>query len=270
MIQANTSQREHTAESIIGKKNLLITIGDSWTWGDSLGSTTLEFNDKQTRHKQFYTNLLAKKLEADWIMLARCGCDNSWIIDQYTSISKKISNGYYGQYDKVYVHVCLTELFRELEHKEYQDNLRQDLVDAMTFDEFCKIYFQRTITDRLVKPIPKLHSFSKNFWDINSVLEDYNFVPEIWQQLLFDETNIKNKVTTPMLSGLGIYPLTEFLKDNKLKKLTYEFSDMLIKINETCDALIQSPLNSQVGTKHPTSHGHQIWANNLYNYYATV
>ena len=77
MTQANTSQREHTAESIIGKENLLITIGDSWTWGDSLGSTTLEFNDKQTRHKQFYTNLLAKKLEADWIMLARCGCDNS-------------------------------------------------------------------------------------------------------------------------------------------------------------------------------------------------
>ena len=75
MTQANTSQREHTAESIIGKENLLITIGDSWTWGDSLGSTTLEFNDKQTRHKQFYTNLLAKKLEADWIMLAQANLD---------------------------------------------------------------------------------------------------------------------------------------------------------------------------------------------------
>ena len=64
--------REWIAEKVSGKNNLVICIGDSWTWGDSLGQSWDEplYNDVDARHNQFYTNLLAEKLQADWLMIA--------------------------------------------------------------------------------------------------------------------------------------------------------------------------------------------------------
>tara|TARA_R110000782_G_scaffold253020_1_gene340991 strand:- start:524 stop:886 length:363 start_codon:yes stop_codon:yes gene_type:complete len=103
--------RDSLGENINGNKNLLICIGDSWTWGDSLGKTTTEYNDKDARHTQFYTARLAEKLNSDWLMIAWCGVHNNWIVDQYKIIKQAIDNGYYKNYDKIYVHVCLTELF---------------------------------------------------------------------------------------------------------------------------------------------------------------
>jgi hypothetical protein len=58
-----------------------------------------------------------------------------------------------------------------------------------------------------------------------------------------------------------------FLKENKLKELTYEFSELLVKIHKRVDNMIECPLNHKKATKHPTAEGHQIWAEYLYNYY---
>ena len=41
-------------EKIQNKNKLLIVIGDSWTWGDTL--------EKNKRCEQFYTNKLAEKI----------------------------------------------------------------------------------------------------------------------------------------------------------------------------------------------------------------
>lgn len=262
--------RESVAESKASKKNLLITIGDSWTWGDSLGSTSMKFNDTKTRYKEFYTNRLAHSLDADWLMLAQCGCDNNWILNQYDVIRNAIKEGFYSDFDNVFVHVCMTEMFRELENKILAKKLQPELIDSKTFDDFCHTYFKRTVIDRLDFTIPKLHSFSKNFWNVDHDLKSFNFVPDVWQQLLFDNNNIGVQVDTPVLSGVGIYPLLNFLKKNSMKKLVYEFTDMLVKINKICDRLAESSLNSAAGTKHPTSFGHQIWADRLYQYYKTV
>ena len=95
----------------------------------------------------------------------------------------------------------------------------------------------------------------------------YNFVKNTWQELLFKKTNIKDNKFLPVLSGVGITPLIKFLKENKLKNLTYDFSNLLVKINKRVDNIIRCPLNYKKATKHPTSEGHQIWADYLYNYY---
>ncbi len=264
------NDRENVAESNSSKKNLLITIGDSWTWGDSLGSTSMKYNDKNTRYEEFYTNRLAKSLDADWVMLAQCGCDNNWILNQYDVIRNAINEGFYADFDNVFVHVCMTEMFRELQNKTLREKLQPELTGSKNLDHFCRTYFARTVIDRLDFTIPKLHSFSKNFWNIDHDLESLNFVPDVWQQLLFDHDKIDIQVDTPVLSGVGIYPLLSFFKENSMKDLVYEFTDMLIKINKICDQLVESSLNSDQGTKHPTAFGHRIWANRLYQYYKTV
>lgn len=252
------------------KKNLLICIGDSWTWGDSLGKTTLEYNDEKARYEQFYTNKLAEKLNSDWLMIARCAINNNWLITQYTIIKKSIEQGYYKNYNKIYVHVCLTELFRELGNNSIQNLIEKDLSNIKSFKEFCNVYYNRTVLSRLknLLPLPKTHIFSKNFWDIDINHDQYNFVNKVWQQLLFEKANIKDdKELLPVISGIGVNPLVSFLKKNKLKELEYEFSELLLKINKRLNNIHNSPLNHKKATKHPTAEGHEIWADYLYNYY---
>jgi hypothetical protein len=192
----NSINREWLAENIKNRsKNLLICIGDSWTWGDSLGKTTLEYNDKDTRYSQFYTARLAEKLNSDWLMIAWCGQSNKWILDQYKIIAQLINNGYYKNYDNVYVHVCLTELFREGGSSRIQNKIKKDLSSIKNFKEFCNLYFNITVLNGLKKlsPLPKTHIFSKNFWDIDVDCSQYNFVKDTWQQLLFKKTSIKDE-----------------------------------------------------------------------------
>lgn len=57
------------------KNNLLITIGDSWTWGDSLGDLSVDY-----RSKHVYGRYLSKDLDCDWINYGWCGAGNNTIL----------------------------------------------------------------------------------------------------------------------------------------------------------------------------------------------
>ena len=76
------TQRSIIHEDINNNPTLLVTIGDSWTWGDSLGRIDLDKNiadDMDHRTSHIFGNLLAKKLDRDFLMLAKCGATNSQI-----------------------------------------------------------------------------------------------------------------------------------------------------------------------------------------------
>lgn len=257
--------REWIAEKVSGKNNLIVCIGDSWTWGDSLGDSRNEplFNDVSARHSQFYTNLLAEKLQADWLMIAWCGGTNDWILNQYSIIKTAIDKGFYKNYNKVYVHVCLTEMFRDL--RDLRDHYYFQPINKENFIEFSKEYFKRFVLDKLDvnMPIPNTHSFSKNFWNVDYNVSGYNFVRDTWQDVLFKQNNIEKKETCPVVSGIGITPLVTYLKKNKFKKIEAQFSDKLLDIDGYIDAMNKCKFNNQYATKHPTAEGHRLWADYL-------
>ena len=268
--QNGSNPREWVAEKIQSKKHLLICIGDSWTWGDSLGGTTSQFNNKEARYNEFYTNKLAKKLESDWLMIAWCGTSNTWIMKQYMIIKKAIESGYYEKYENIYVHVSLTELFREI-------YIARQIVDSKlknikTFEDFSKSYFEITVLNRLkeLSPIPKFHSFSKNFWDIDINCDHYNFINTTWQDLLFREQEIDYKIITPMVSGVAIPPFQKYCKERKLKNVLEGFKQQTKHMTELVRLFDESKLNSVEQTRHPTAEGHMIWSDHLYDYYSTL
>ena len=62
-------QREIISEDISGKSTLLVTIGDSWTWGDGIDN----------RVNNVYGRRLSNMLNSDWINIAWPGTANNWI-----------------------------------------------------------------------------------------------------------------------------------------------------------------------------------------------
>jgi hypothetical protein len=59
---------------------LVVTIGDSWTWGADL--------DSKLRTQQVYGNLVAQELNADWLNLAQSGSNNFFIAEQVEELAK--------------------------------------------------------------------------------------------------------------------------------------------------------------------------------------
>ena len=56
------------------RKTLVVTIGESWTWGDSLGKTQHKiFDDKEFRLANVYGRRLADTLQADFLNIAKPG-----------------------------------------------------------------------------------------------------------------------------------------------------------------------------------------------------
>jgi hypothetical protein len=61
--------------------NLLVTIGDSWTWGDSLGKCRYGHDDDlEARKNQCFGKTMSQELEADWLNIGFCGAGNGYII----------------------------------------------------------------------------------------------------------------------------------------------------------------------------------------------
>jgi hypothetical protein len=74
-------------------RTLLVTIGDSWTYGDKL----------PVRTEQVYGRLVADSIGADWLNLGLCAQGNFWIasmVEELVAVIPKLD------YDKIYV-ICI-------------------------------------------------------------------------------------------------------------------------------------------------------------------
>lgn len=59
--------------------SLLVTVGDSWTWGSDISEGNLNDN---YRVDNVWGNQLSKLLKSDWLNLALCAQSNQWMADR--------------------------------------------------------------------------------------------------------------------------------------------------------------------------------------------
>ena len=99
-------------EQIKGSDLLIITVGDSWTWGDSLGSINKDvgiFDDYDYRTSNIYGYHLSNRLNADWVNLAICGTDNLSMLQ----LAHQFIQGITKEYKKIHIVITLSESGRE-------------------------------------------------------------------------------------------------------------------------------------------------------------
>jgi len=84
---------------------LVVTIGDSWTWGDDITFN----NDDKVRLQKTYGRIVATELSADWLNLGQGGSGNFWLAEKTEELEKIIKR---LQYDHIYIICTLTEIGR--------------------------------------------------------------------------------------------------------------------------------------------------------------
>ncbi len=262
-------ERSWYYEFVTGKQDLLITVGDSWTWGDSLGQIDFDkgiFDDITHRTSHVFGRLLADKLNRDFLMLAKCGATNSEI--------HRMAFGYIDQikskYRKITVVITLTELMREITGDpwwldpaptensldgfltDYEYNMLATFHAAMLEHPDVQWILARNFTVSYPSNISKFPYMLKKTWvDILAeAQEDKSLYPQ----------------DARIVSQLGFVPLEEYLQKRSLhRSWRRDLYGLMSSASLAIDWLMDSDLNYKKATKHPTERGHELWADYLYD-----
>jgi hypothetical protein len=258
-----TSFRQWYYEDISGKDTLVITVGDSWTWGDHLGNIDWDKAvDDPIRLTQIFGRKLSTSMNADWVNLARPGCSNYWMLEKLQDIQHHLHR-VKDQYKKIYLIITLTEDLREAQYtrrinveqpyREFwdsSDNIRGFLkkVENYLFDNLEQYFNSVPFVEPLVSRA-FTDSWQKRSW----------MVDKTWCDVIQDEIQfIRYGRPVPFIGQMSINPLKDkFITTDAQKD---EFLDMMSVIETRWEFLGYSHYNLKGSTYHPNEFGHSLWA----------
>jgi len=246
-----------------GHNRLVITFGESWTWGDSLGNTQHKvYDDREFRLTNVYGAQLADMLEADFINIAEPGQSNLWIADHIQWAKQHINE---LGYDKVYYVATLTEVGREFNGNRDHERVYTELLkDVKTLDGFLNALSQ-LIADDLSKH-PDVY-IGTNFVESNYPA-NLNVLSQSWTELIahYNNQQLTDKCTVVQSWVFDRFDAV-FEFELGIDRTTW-LKDMLVHMERAerrTRMLIASPLNYKKASKHPTPTGHQLWAKYLFD-----
>lgn len=279
------------------RDTLLVTIGDSWTWGHGISMTRWEDgvvietdSEKHTRLESVFGMLIANKINADFLNLSYPGQSNGWIAEYFDQFIAQYKSKM--DYKKVIVIITMSEVAREwLGEFDPPVNYYEFCDDITSIDDFFARQSKK-IADKITSTQKKITHDDlpvKVIKAIGFVEDNYprGFIDcgKTWQEVLCEEGGTpyeKNKLylcQTLVVEKLDTYLMEynhhAFDKTGKIKKqypsLPIEIyqeqrSSLLDKIDKFNDLIYNSKTNtwrSKEDRGHPSAEGHKIWANYL-------
>jgi hypothetical protein len=220
---------------------LIITVGDSWTYGDSLGKTRVRngIDDTDYRLEHVYGNLLTEQLNADWMNLALPGGSNYCMLNW---LGQLLDHRY--KYAEVTCIITLTEAGRHEEQRWSHGNSLQEALKDIVFKEYSMV-------KELRLRFPKVKfKVAHNFTDS---LPGHGVIERSWLEVLTgtqlqDNTYIVISDHIKQLNYDRTYPDTIEVIDRALKRI-----DILDSCAYCC----------KEDSRHPMENGHQMWADYL-------
>jgi lysophospholipase L1-like esterase len=226
-----------------GRNKLLITVGDSWTYGDSLGKTKVRngVDDTEYRLNNVFGSLLAEDLEANWINLALPGGSNAWMLDNLELLLSTLKE------EDVTCIITLTESGRHEELKLIDRSLhtQQKVLEAILQHTYNRI-------ENIKQRYPEYKFITAhNFTD--PLTPDSCAVPMTWLEVMLNEY---------------ISERTHIVVSDYIKHMNYEsrFPDVLEiidKANKRVKLMDNCIYCNSEDTRHPTNAGHYVWAKYL-------
>jgi hypothetical protein len=252
-LPTDSTQGQYPYTFIDRKSNVLVvTIGDSWTWGADITSS----DETVTRLEKVYGGIISQELSADFLNLGQCGSCNLHIIERAKELNQLDLD-----YNKVYVICTLTEPARSLNgpydkqinyYRWFNENPFNTLLD-----------FHNSVGKE------HLTELSKKV----KLIIGYNFTDPIGVSPTLSKTwvEIYNEQTTQYEYKKPCYVMSHWVID-KLRPFVEEFNPSINRneslewISTLIDAAVErkklvSDKNYYAGVNHPLPHGHKIWAN---------
>lgn len=249
---------------------LLVTIGDSWTWGSGMAghgvdamNITAEKNDFRLNH--LYGNVISKEKNWNWMNLGFYGMGNQWIVNKIFELRALVPH---LEFKKVIVMCVLTGTGRWLH--TWQDGLtdyktyfqKHTMNEAQQYENFMI-----DINRKMLEQITHLTNSAENITLLvgtNAVdhcgfdsLREEQIIPLPWYRLL---TQFQlDGIYVDIESIKGLQRIENYLSSDQ----KYAFQKwMMEKIDQ---AEKQTDMIANIGdlttcNLHPTVNGHRKWA----------
>lgn len=226
-----------------GSDAVLITVGDSWTYGDSLGNTKVRngVDDTEYRLDHVYGSVLSEKLQTNWINLALPGGSNEWMLNSLETLLPTVAE------KKVLCVITLTESGR---HEELS------LIDrSLPTQQLVLTHILAHTYNRIEKIKAQYPNFvfvtAHNFTDGAEGITE--LMPYSWIEALMSSKIQKN---------------THIVVSDHIQQMNYErrfpdVLDIIARAEARVDILNSCPFCNKEDTKHPTEDGHSLWADYL-------
>jgi hypothetical protein len=250
---------------------LVVTVGDSWTWGCDM---TPDDNEDH-RLKHHYGRTIADHLAADWLNLGQGGAGNFWICDKVKELALVIPT---WDYKKIYVICTFTEIGRAINSRQdidfYNFFQTQSLDQLLPWlNDLCV----ERITGSLSQCVNVQLVIGTNFVDWTGATYDFLIKP-CWVELLSRQCGIDYDHQCHVVSS---WVFDEFSQLSELTKDSVEFKNLL---HSWLDAAIDranlirkipaitrtlSPATGAMLTGHPNAAGHKVWAEAILSHLGT-
>jgi len=252
-LSAESIQGQYPYSFIDQKSDILVvTIGDSWTWGADITNSA----DSSIRLQKVYGGIISREMSADFLNLGQCGSCNLHIIERVKELNSLELN-----YKKIYVICTFTEPARSLNGPYDKEIDYFKWFNENSYDKL--LHFHNSIGKE------NLTELSKKV----KLITGYNFTDPIGITPTLNKTwvEIYNEQTTQYEYKPPCYVMSHWVID-KLRPFVEEFypsinKNELIKwVSTLLDSSIErkklvSNKNYYAGVTHPLSRGHKIWAN---------
>jgi hypothetical protein len=225
---------------------LVVTIGDSWTWGSDLGH-----DDDEFRIKHVYGNIVSTRLNADWLSLGQAGSSNFFIAEKTEELGRIINQ---LGYKKVYMICTFTELGRSFNshHDAYIDYV--NWFKNNTIDNFLNFLNAECV--RRIKQTTQTYNIKlligTNFVDAVGIDKDI-LLPIPWFRLLGIECPVKGYSGT---AGVNRFQAVSQFVNN-----IAEYKKWMIDLISQAKYVDQVSSSQKLINQHPSADGHKIWAN---------
>jgi hypothetical protein len=153
---------------------LIITVGDSWTWGDSLGTLALDplKDDKEARFNNLYGRVISDYHNADWLNFGICAAGNASSLN--TLSDWLLGNHYF---------FCGQESYEQIKDKSWPKTVTEFLHNNKKMKEFINHTksinpFTKMIQSKKYKKIKVFFTLTESGRDIYFHLarNDINFL----------------------------------------------------------------------------------------------
>lgn len=219
---------------------LVVTIGDSWTWGADL--------DPNTRLQQVYGNIISEEIDADWLNLSQSGANNFFIAERAEELSNIITNLHYK---KIYLICTFTETGRSFNshHDVYidyvswfqQNNIDKflEFLNAECYNRICTVASQHNMI----------------LWVGTNFVDPIGFPADAtaWFRQLGIVCDVQSCVGHTGATKLS--SVEQFVDNHSDFK---EWFARLVELSVYTDSVCRS---SALVNAHPTPAGHKVWAN---------
>jgi hypothetical protein len=272
----NGTVRSWYHEEYNNNENLLITIGDSWTWGDHLGSIDWDtVYDDPVRLQSIYGKKLSSRLNADWVLIANPGCSNYWMLEKLKLFRSQLLE-LKNKYKKIYIVVTLTEDLRECRYHdecEYTADYYSIIVNSLNLQDFLakvekKLFLQFNNEFDILGIDSKITRAFTDIWPNNKQYLERYLLDKTWCDVFQDQIKFDRYYqVVPFIGQMAIEPLQTYISKLEGEQATVfknDFINLEEKLRARWNFLGESKYNLKRSTYHPSVAGHEIFADYLY------